>query len=117
MLRSTGRSVQLKLVRYLHGFKFEQLQQAIANSTNPMASSYIRSNSSSNILQQPQDEDEEEVEVEELPPAPPVSLTYSCHVCYPFFIVVLNGLNQYYQASVVHFTLSRAVDKSQQHQQ
>jgi RND family efflux transporter MFP subunit len=31
MLRSTGRSVQLKLVRYLHGFKFEQLQQAIAN--------------------------------------------------------------------------------------
>jgi hypothetical protein len=56
----------------LHGFKFEQLQQAIANSTNPMASSYIRSNSSSNILQQPQDDEEEETE--ELPPAPPVSL-------------------------------------------
>ena len=91
MLRSTGRSVQLKLVRYLHGFKFEQLQQAIANSTNPMASSYIRSNSSSNILQQPQDEEEEEVEVEELPPAPPVSLTYSCQVCYSFFFVVPDG--------------------------
>jgi hypothetical protein len=37
MLRSTGRSVQLKLVRYLHGFKFEQLQQAIANSSNHVA--------------------------------------------------------------------------------
>ena len=72
MLRSTGRTVQLKLVRYLHGFKFEQLQQAIANSTNPMASSYLRSNSSSNILQQPP-QDEEEEEAEELPPAPPVS--------------------------------------------
>jgi len=37
MLRSTGRSVQLKLVRYLHGFKFEQLQQAIANSSNQIS--------------------------------------------------------------------------------
>ena len=67
MLRSTGKSVQLKLVRYLHGFKFEQLQQAIANSTNPLASSYIRSNSSSNILHQDEDE------FENLPPVPPVN--------------------------------------------
>ena len=67
MLRSTGKSVQLKLVRYLHGFKFEQLQQAIANSTNPLASSYIRSNSSSNILHQDEDE------FENLPQVPPVN--------------------------------------------
>ncbi len=32
MLRSTGKTVKLKLVRYVHGLKFEQLQQAIANS-------------------------------------------------------------------------------------
>ena len=32
MLRSTGKTVHLKLVRYVHGLKFEQLQQAIANS-------------------------------------------------------------------------------------
>ncbi|CAB4065132.1 MPDZ [Lepeophtheirus salmonis] len=32
MLRSTGKSVKLKLIRYVHGLKFEQLQQAIANS-------------------------------------------------------------------------------------
>ena len=32
MLRSTGKVVRLKLVRYVHGLKFEQLQQAIANS-------------------------------------------------------------------------------------
>eukprot|EP00092_Neocalanus_flemingeri_P029346 GFUD01031858.1.p1 GENE.GFUD01031858.1~~GFUD01031858.1.p1 ORF type:complete len:2139 (-),score=780.47 GFUD01031858.1:627-7043(-) len=32
MLRSTGRVVNLKLVRYVHGLKFEQLQQAIASS-------------------------------------------------------------------------------------
>ncbi len=32
MLRSTGKSVRLKLVRYVHGLKFEQLQQAIAHS-------------------------------------------------------------------------------------
>jgi len=32
MLRSTGRTVKLKLVRYVHGLKFEQLQQAIAHS-------------------------------------------------------------------------------------
>ncbi len=32
MLRSTGRTVKLKLVRYVHGFKFVQLQQVIANS-------------------------------------------------------------------------------------
>ena len=38
MLRSTGRVVRLKLVRYVHGLKFEQLQQAIAssNSTTPV---------------------------------------------------------------------------------
>jgi hypothetical protein len=77
MLRSTGRSVQLKLVRYLHGFKFEQLQQAIANSTNPLAYSSntlgysgSKSNSINNILQQQQQEEEEEEE--ELPPVPPV---------------------------------------------
>ena len=34
MLRSTGKVVRLKLVRYVHGLKFEQLQQAIANSQN-----------------------------------------------------------------------------------
>ncbi|TRY75653.1 hypothetical protein TCAL_00503 [Tigriopus californicus] len=45
MLRSTGQTVRLKLVRYVHGLKFEQLQQAIANSqtgsevTTPNASS------------------------------------------------------------------------------
>lgn len=39
MLRSTGRTVHLKLVRYVHGLKFEQLQQAIANSqTNSQVS-------------------------------------------------------------------------------
>ena len=32
MLRSTGKSVKLKLYRYVRGLKFEQLQQAIANS-------------------------------------------------------------------------------------
>ncbi len=32
MLRSTGKTVRLKLIRYVHGLKFEQLQQAIANS-------------------------------------------------------------------------------------
>ena len=32
MLRSTGKTVRLRLVRYVHGLKFEQLQQAIANS-------------------------------------------------------------------------------------
>ena len=32
MLRSTGRVVNLRLVRYVHGLKFEQLQQAIASS-------------------------------------------------------------------------------------
>lgn len=38
MLRSTGKTVRLKLVRYVHGLKFEQLQQAIANSqTNSQA--------------------------------------------------------------------------------
>ena len=39
MLRSTGRVVKLKLVRYVHGLKFEQLQQAIAssNSTTPVS--------------------------------------------------------------------------------
>ena len=35
MLRSTGQIVRLKLIRYVHGFKFEQLQQAIANSQQP----------------------------------------------------------------------------------
>ena len=35
MLRSTGQVVRLKLIRYVHGFKFEQLQQAIANSQQP----------------------------------------------------------------------------------
>ena len=34
MLRSTGRVVSLRLVRYVHGLKFEQLQQAIASSTD-----------------------------------------------------------------------------------
>ena len=34
MLRSTGRVVQLRLVRYVHGLKFEQLQQAIASSNS-----------------------------------------------------------------------------------
>ena len=34
MLRSTGRVVALRLVRYVHGLKFEQLQQAIASSTD-----------------------------------------------------------------------------------
>ena len=33
MLRSTGSIVNLKLVRYVHGLKFEQLQQAIASSS------------------------------------------------------------------------------------
>lgn len=69
MLRSTGRSVQLKLVRYLHGFKFEQLQQAIANSTNPLAySSGSKNNSVTNILQHNEDD------IEELPDdfVPPV---------------------------------------------
>lgn len=69
MLRSTGRSVQLKLVRYLHGFKFEQLQQAIANSTNPLAySSGGKNNSVTNILQHNEDD------IEELPDdfVPPV---------------------------------------------
>ena len=39
MLRSTGRVVKLKLVRYVHGLKFEQLQQAIASSasTSPVS--------------------------------------------------------------------------------
>ena len=39
MLRSTGRVVHLRLVRYVHGLKFEQLQQAIAssNSATPAA--------------------------------------------------------------------------------
>ena len=32
MLRATGQIVRLKLVRYVHGIKFEQLQQAIAHS-------------------------------------------------------------------------------------
>ena len=32
MLRSTGQTVRLKLIRYVRGLKFEQLQQAIANS-------------------------------------------------------------------------------------
>ena len=32
MLRSTGKTVRLKLIRYVRGLKFEQLQQAIANS-------------------------------------------------------------------------------------
>ena len=32
MLRSTGQAVRLKLIRYVRGLKFEQLQQAIANS-------------------------------------------------------------------------------------
>ena len=32
MLRSTGHVVRLKLIRYVRGLKFEQLQQAIANS-------------------------------------------------------------------------------------
>ena len=83
MLRSTGRAVQLKLVRYLHGFKFEQLQQAIANSTNPLAysantsttlafSSPVKSSSSvTNIGNQ--EEEEEEVEDDEFLP-PPVRL-------------------------------------------
>ena len=77
MLRSTGRAVQLKLVRYLHGFKFEQLQQAIANSTNPLAysantsntlafSSPIKTSSVTNILNQ--DEEDEMEEQEPLPP-------------------------------------------------
>ena len=41
MLRSTGRVVKLKLVRYVHGLKFEQLQQAIAssNTTTPVSAS------------------------------------------------------------------------------
>jgi len=41
MLRSTGRVVNLKLVRYVHGLKFEQLQQAIAssNATTPNSAS------------------------------------------------------------------------------
>ena len=41
MLRSTGRTVALRLVRYVHGLKFEQLQQAIASSadTTPTAPS------------------------------------------------------------------------------
>ena len=34
MLRSTGKTVNLKLYRYVRGLKFEQLQQAIANSQN-----------------------------------------------------------------------------------
>ena len=34
MLRSTGKTVRLKLIRYVRGFKYEQLQQAIANSQN-----------------------------------------------------------------------------------
>ena len=37
MLRSTGKTVRLKLIRYVHGFKYEQLQQAIANSQNNRA--------------------------------------------------------------------------------
>ena len=35
MLRATGTNVRLKLVRYVHGLKFEQLQQAIASSNTP----------------------------------------------------------------------------------
>ena len=82
MLRSTGRAVQLKLVRYLHGFKFEQLQQAIANSTNPLAyssntsttlafSSPVKSSSVTKIGNQ--EDEEEEVEDDEFLP-PPVRL-------------------------------------------
>ena len=36
MLRSTGKTVRLKLIRYVRGFKYEQLQQAIANSQNSL---------------------------------------------------------------------------------
>ena len=41
MLRSTGKTVRLKLYRYVRGLKFEQLQQAIANSqaNSPIAPS------------------------------------------------------------------------------
>jgi len=35
MLRATSTTVRLKLVRYVHGLKFEQLQQAIASSATP----------------------------------------------------------------------------------
>ena len=41
MLRSTGKDVKLKLLRYVHGPLFEQLQQAIvsSNSTTPVSQS------------------------------------------------------------------------------
>ena len=45
MLRSTGKVVRLKLVRYVHGLKFEQLQQAIANSQNNSQATTPASNS------------------------------------------------------------------------
>ena len=43
MLRSTGRVVKLKLVRYVHGLKFEQLQQAIASSNSATPVSEVSS--------------------------------------------------------------------------
>ena len=43
MLRSTGRVVQLRLVRYVHGLKFEQLQQAIASSNSATPVSEVSS--------------------------------------------------------------------------
>ena len=47
MLRSTGKTVKLKLYRYVRGLKFEQLQQAIANSqaNSPQAPAMIRTDS------------------------------------------------------------------------
>ncbi len=43
MLRSTGKTVRLQLIRYVHGLKFEQLQQAIAHSqTSSQVSSSVK---------------------------------------------------------------------------
>ena len=53
MLRSTGKTVRLKLVRYVHGLKFEQLQQAIANSqTNSQATTPSKAGVEVEVTQQ-----------------------------------------------------------------
>ena len=50
MLRSTGKTVKLKLYRYVRGLKFEQLQQAIANSqTNSPKPNAASSNADNSI--------------------------------------------------------------------
>ena len=66
MLRSTGKVVRLKLVRYVHGLKFEQLQQAIANSQN---NSQATTPASSSAVQP----------AARLPPQPKGRYTYDIH--------------------------------------